>query len=187
MYLVCVYKTSVMKTPIFFLSLVATAISVIVMSSFDKNLKTKEAPHGMVSFELARELPQSTAILSSWNAASKIAAGLSLGFDYFFMMAYTLFLSVSLIGVTDHLREQSLFRFRNVVLLFLVGAALMDAIENVALIRLLTGHMTQAMTSLAYYCASTKFILLVLGITYLCWALAVWLILRRNGAVVKRS
>lgn len=170
-----------MKTPLFFLSLVATVLSVIIMISFDKNLKTDAAPHGILSFELARELPQSTAILRSWNEASKITAGLSLGFDYFFIMSYTFFLSVSLVVVTDHLKGQTVFRFRNLVGMALLVAALMDAVENVALIRLLSGNMTQAMSTLAYYCASIKFILLVLGISYLLWALVLWLILSRKG------
>ncbi len=46
-------------------------------------------------------------------------------------------------------------------------AALFDAIENIALIKLLLGSNNSLFPSIAYYFASIKFVLIAIGIIYI--------------------
>ena len=75
---------------IFYLLLITS----VVMLYFDTYVTNKTATNGIVSFELAKTLERSQEILDSWTPLAKIFAGIGLGFDFLFLLIYTLFISI---------------------------------------------------------------------------------------------
>ncbi len=69
----------------------SVAITLAVMAGLmvlDRPLKTEAAPHGMVSFELVGDLCLARKMVESWGQTGRVYAGLSLGLDYLFLVAY---------------------------------------------------------------------------------------------------
>lgn len=151
-----------------FFILFATIVVGFFMIYFDSFLKNDICKNGIISFELVSNIEDSKTILESWDLKSKINAGLSLGLDYLFLLLYP-----SLIAVLIHKLNRKLWSnhsFYNIGVYIIFAqyfTALFDAIENVGLIQLLLGNINQFWTSLAYYFASIKFVLILIGIAYI--------------------
>jgi len=155
------------KKTLFWIALAFTPAIFVAIIIIDKHLQTDAAPCGIVSFECAKTLDQSILMLNSWDAEAKVYAALSLGIDYLYLLAYGSFLSLSILLLASKLPPGFLKKWAKIAALMIVLAALLDAVENYALIQLLTDVPSQSMTSLAYYCAAVKFSLIGVGIFYL--------------------
>ncbi len=129
-------------------------------------LVTAAAPGGIVSFELVGTTAGAQAILDSWDAAARVAAGLSLGLDYLFMPAYAGAIGLGVAQVARGLGPRAT-RLGTGLAWGQLLAALLDAVENVALIRLLLGASGGAWPAVARWCAIPKFALVALGLLYL--------------------
>ena len=166
----------------FFAVTALTFVLMPVMASFDKPLRTEAAPRGIVSFELAKTESQAAAILSSWNGAARVSAGLSLGVDYLFLLAYSssIALGCVLLGGLAKNRGTILAALAAPLAWMQLLAALLDAVENYALIRLLLGEGGGSWPALAWGCAVPKFIAVALGLLTLIVGGAVSA-LRRGG------
>lgn len=163
------------------ISLILLILSIAVMLTFDGYLKNEVAPNGIVSFELASSLEESKAIINSWSEQSKTAAGLSLGFDYLYMLIYGGFISLLLLRVKNHFQQKPFLR--KTARLALMGvwvAVLFDGIENYGLIRLILGDVREVWSSVALYFASAKFIILLAVIIYLLITLPIMIFGRRG-------
>ena len=150
-------------------SLVISAVSILAIKVLDASLVTDAAPSGIISFEFAGSMARAQQILSSWDADAKIRGALSLGIDNLFLVAYAFFISTSCayIGRVLMIRRLSVAKVG-----FLLGwaqfiAALMDAIENIALIRLLLGSQQELYAWIAWGCAGIKFTLVGSGLLYM--------------------
>ncbi len=144
----------------------------LVMSAlkdFDNTLKNDTCPNGIISFELAKDLNISKSIINSWNTTAKINAALSLGIDFLFLILYSGFIGLAIYILNKKLWQQQKFVYQTgklfIVLIF--TAAFLDAIENIALIQLLKSHLEQSWTSIAFYTATVKFILVGVSSLYL--------------------
>jgi len=125
---------------------------------------------GIVAFELARTPEASTAMVASWDARARLFAAFGLGFDFLFMPVYATALSAGLLLTVGKLRGV----WAGLAKLLGWGAylaMLFDAIENLALFSILNGNVG-ANPAVAFWCASLKFGLLLLGLVY---SLAGWL------------
>jgi len=144
-------------------------IVMFAINSFDNTLKNDSCPNGIVSFELAKNLNTSKAIINSWNTTAKTDAGLSLGIDFLFLLLYSGFIGLTIYILNEKLWKQKKFIYQTgqlfVFLIFI--AALFDTIENIALIQLLNGHLEQIWTSVAFYAAIIKFTFVGISILYL--------------------
>lgn len=144
-------------------STIIVGFFMIVLDSF---LTNETCKHGIISFELTNNLASSKAIINSWNTQSKISAGISLGLDFLFLILYS-----SLIAILIHKLNKKLWinrSFYSIGVVIIFGqflAGIFDAIENIGLIQLLLGNLSQFWVSLAYYFAFTKFI--IIGISFL--------------------
>jgi len=142
-------------------------ITIMVMQYFNAPLENDICENGIISFELAKELSKSQAILDSWNEHAKIAAGLSLGFDFLFLLIYSSFIALLIHKLNERLwKNKPFYRIGNILIWAIFLAALFDAIENVPLIILLLGDLQQYWSSIAYYFAVLKFIILIVVILY---------------------
>jgi len=161
-----------------------TLMLLFSLTIIDRSLKTEPAPRGIISFELAKDFSSSTEILSSWDSTAKLNAALSLGLDYLFLVVYSFFLALSC-----YVLSQKIAGFNNWLSGAGIGlawmqflAAIFDAIENYALIRLLFGSQQAYLPQAAFYFATIKFILITLGLLYL---LIGFLVLYRKKLSVK--
>lgn len=127
------------------------------------------APNGIVSFELAKDINTSISIISSWDLNAKINAGLSLGIDFLYLIVYSIFFATSCYLISQKYINKNNWMFKTGLLLTKLQfvAALFDAIENIALIKLLIGSNNEIYSSVAFYFASIKFLIIALGIIYI--------------------
>ena len=161
---------------------IITIILFLVLSYFDIPLKTTVAPNGFISFELAKNIDTSISIISSWDLTAKINAGLSLGIDFLFLAVYSIFFASACFLIAQKFINQNDWLYKTGLLLaklqFVV--VLFDAIENVALIQLLLGSYNGLYSSIAYYFASIKFIIIAVCIIYIIIGLLTSLIQKRS-------
>ena len=97
-----------------------------------------------------------------------------------FLVTYSLFLSLSCIKLSEKFigHKDWFSRIGVLVAWAQLLAAILDAIENYGLIRLLLGSQRELFSTLACYCAAVKFFFIFLGIFYLVLGLFILLVLR---------
>jgi len=151
--------------------LVLFLFTLVVMASMQVlggPLSTEAAPAGIVSFELAGELARAQSMVESWGETGQIYAGLSLGLDYLFMVAYACAIALGCVLVARSLSQR--VRFLSTVGVVLAwaqfGAALLDAVENYTLIRVLLGSQQELWPGVARWCAVFKFLIVAVGLVY---------------------
>lgn len=156
------------QTRAFVVLFVLTIVVMVALQVFGVPLKTDAAPSGIVSFELAGTLPLAQKIIESWGQMERVYAGMNLGLDFLFIVAYASCISLGCVLVARSLAQRSaLIASVGVVLAWALWlAALLDCIENYALINLLLSSSQAVFAALAQWCAIPKFLLVGLGITY---------------------
>lgn len=137
------------------------------MRVFDAPLKNEVCPNGIVSFELAKDLSVSKNILNSWDDNAKANAGLSLGFDFLFLIVYSSFIALLIYNLNNRFwKDKGFYKVGRVLVYLIFVAAIFDIIENIALIELLKDNLIQVWASIAYYFASLKFIFILICLLY---------------------
>jgi hypothetical protein len=177
---------------LFFAFLILTALLFAVFRVLDQPLRTKAAPNGIVSFELAGDPLTARLITDSWKqttlSLSAVAgqpnpdivnvpyvfAAFGLGMDYLFMPLYALALGFGTL-LAAHRHEGRIRSLGAVAGYAAFAAAIFDAIENYALLRVLLGEIQSGYPALAAFCAIIKFGLILSGVLY---GLAAWLLRR---------
>jgi len=147
----------------------ATAVVMVAMGLVDQPLRTAVAPYGIVSFELAGDVPSAQAMLASWDVRARAAAGVSLGLDYLYLALYstTLALACRRIAARFAARGSPLAGIGRGLAWGQWGAAACDGVENAALIRMLLDGAHAPWPAVAWWFAAIKFGLLGLGLAYL--------------------
>lgn len=127
----------------------------------------KQRGHGIVAFELAGSLARADAILAAWGQEGRLRAAVLQGLDYLFLTLYPLAIGLGSVLVASRFAPGSLAHAAGIVLAWAqFAAALLDAVENYALIRLLFGDRRTHWPPLARWCALVKFALVIAGILY---------------------
>jgi len=162
-------STSVQRRA-FVVFLVLTLAVMAGLNALGAPLKTGVSPSGIVSFELARKLPPAQSMIESWGQRGQVYAGLSLGLDYLFLVAYATCIALGCALVARSLSQRVAFLYSVGVFLAWAqfGAALLDAAENYALIQVLLGSQQEAWPALAWWCAVPKFLIVAAGLVYVC-------------------
>lgn len=150
-------------------------------SVLDAPLRNAAAPNGIVSFELAGSVANAQAIIDSWDARARLYAAFGLGLDYLFMVSYALAIGLGCLraaGVMGRRWPQGAGLGR-LLAGGLAAAALLDAVENFALTKmLLAGAASAPWPALAAGCAAVKFVLIGLGLLYALAGGVMWAIRR---------
>jgi hypothetical protein len=154
---------------VFWFLFVFTIVLLVSMQVLGAPLNTEAAPAGIVTFEFARTLTAAQVIMDSWGGEGQVYAGLNLGLDYLFMAAYGLAIGLGCVLVARGLAERVKFLTPVGVVLAWGSllAALLDALENYALIRVLLGSTNELWPVVAYWCAVPKFIIVAIGLLYI--------------------
>lgn len=141
---------------VFFPLLITTIVLYIVLQAIP--LKPN-----IIKFELnARQ------VIESWDSIDKMWAAFSLGLDFLFLVIYSTTLSLACLWVANRLQNSDLI-LANIGFLLAWGqwlAALLDVIENIALLKILFNPVTTALTQTAKWFAIGKFFLIILGLVY---------------------
>jgi hypothetical protein len=153
---------------VFFVSALLAVFVMVILQVLGRPLITEAAPAGIVSFELAGNILTADRMLESWGDAGRVYAGLNLGLDYLFLVTYAVAVGLGCVLVARSLSHRSRFFTAAGILLAWAqfGAALLDALENYALIRVLLGSQRKLWSLLAQWWALLKFLLVALGLVY---------------------
>jgi len=152
-----------------FVALFVLTLAVMVsLNALGRPLNTEVAPLGIVSFELAGELSLARSMVESWGQTGEVYAGLNLGLDYLFMVAYASSIALGCVLVARSLspRVASLPSLGVPLAWAQFGAALLDAVENYALIQVLLGSQQALWPAVARWCAIPKFLIVAAGLVY---------------------
>jgi len=148
---------------------VFTLATMMSMNIIGHPLVNETAPQGIVSFEFAGTFEIAQQMMASWGEKALISAGLSLGFDYLFLVTYAICIGLGCVLVARAMQHR-------VRILMPIGAllawaqflaAILDAIENYALIRVLLGSTENLWPALARLCAGPKFLIVAAGLLYI--------------------
>jgi hypothetical protein len=152
-----------LRKPLFYVFFILTLLIFGIFRGLDQPLRTAAAPSGIVSFELAQEPVTAQSIIISWDPNARLFAAFGLGLDYLFMPAYALALSLGILlmmnGRTGWVLQLSAWMGWGIF-----AAAVLDAVENYALLKELTGAVISPYPEIAALCAAIKFALLVVGL-----------------------
>jgi len=160
--------------------LIVTVICIAVLKYLDQFLINDTCTGGIVSFELSKDLETAGSYLNSWGEQGKIAVSIGLGFDFLFPIAYTSLIGLLIHKLNEKLWSKSSFLSIGNGLIWLVFlAGIFDYIENIGLINLVLGNMEQHWVSIAFYFATIKFIIILIGILYIIVNFLLFLIKKR--------
>ncbi len=149
-----------------------TLVFMIVLNLLGASLNNPSAPNGIISFELAGEVEVSKSILDSWDDKAQILASFSLGLDYLFLIVYSNTIGLGCIWAMGSFVSKG-SGFLTVGLILAWGqwfAALFDAVENAALLKLLFGDLQSPYPEIAKVFAIAKFVLIALGLIYVAFS-----------------
>jgi hypothetical protein len=151
---------------LWYLSIVGSLLLVGLFAALHEPLKTDAARQGIISYEFARTQARAAEILASWTAAARLRAAFGLGLDYLFMVSYATAIGLGCVVVAAAWRGWPA-RLGRRLAWAVVLAALLDAVENVALWQQLLHGAAGCWALLAWFCASIKFALVTAGLLYI--------------------
>jgi hypothetical protein len=149
-----------------FLSLLALTLVLVGAFRFlDAPLRNPVSPSGIVSFELAGTVEKANTIMESWDSRAQLFAAFGLGFDYLFLVVYGLTISLGVLMAAS--KHGGKFEKAGAYVGWgVLAASLFDALENLALWRLLSGWAAPHCPAVAAISAKVKFFLLALGLGF---------------------
>lgn len=163
-----------LRKPMFYIFLAVTILIFGIFRILDQPLRTAAAPNGIVSFELAGTPEKAFQIMVSWEPINYqgpvigrvkgyLFAAFGLGFDFLFMPVYALALSLGLLlAIGEKKNWYAVFAAWMGWGVF--AAAIFDSVENYALWHILIGGAISLYPAIAAWCATFKFILLIVGL-----------------------
>jgi hypothetical protein len=146
-------------------------LSLLVMVSLQVtgvHLTTEISPSGILSFEFAGKLSAAQNMVKSWGQTGRMYASLNLGLDYLFLLVYACAIGLGCVLVARSLSPRTAF-FANLGILIAwaqLGAALLDCVENYALIQVLFETEMAMWPVIARWCAFPKFSIVGAGLIY---------------------
>jgi hypothetical protein len=154
------------RIALFRLFLVLTLALFAVFNLLDQPVRTPAAPGGIVSFELARTPEAAAAMLASWGKSARLSVAFGLGLDFLFMPVYATALGLSIMIAADKRRGWFWSALGKALAWGAFLATGFDAVENISLFYILQNGAFSPAPQIAFWCASAKFILLTLGVSY---------------------
>lgn len=157
-----------------------TLAMMVIMNLIGAPLINETAPLGIISYEFAGDVPTAQAIIDSWHPDAQMSASLSLGLDYLFLVVYSSAIALGCLWSGELLRQINWPLGGIAVLLawLLWFAAIADAIENYALIRMLFDSVVSPLPEVAMISAGIKFGLIFAGLVYFMYGLVSWITTR---------
>lgn len=150
----------------FWLLFLMTLSMLVVMQITNAPLITEAASGGIITFELVGTLEGSQAIIQSWEGEAMTWAGLNMGLDFLFLVLYGTTIALACMLLSHRMVNSTMKRVGVWLAYGVLVAALLDVIENIALIQLLLGSERASLPLLAKWMAIPKFLLVLLSLLY---------------------
>jgi hypothetical protein len=152
----------------FFFFFIFSLMVMVALQATGAHLITKVSPSGILSFEFAGELSAAQNMVNSWGQMGRVYAGLNLGLDYLFLLVYACAIGLGCVLVACRLSPGRSFLANLGILIAWsqLGAALLDGVENYALIQVLFGTEMAVWPVVARWCAFPKFSIVGAGLIY---------------------
>lgn len=151
--------------PLFSFLLAGTVLFACLLTCQGKPLRTDAAPKGILSYEFAWTKPQADSMLSSWEKI-KDTARKQLLVDFGFLVFYPLTLSLACAMLADS-KLTKIAAVGVFISWAVLPSGLLDAVENLALLRMLSTGGSDFLARLAGICAGVKFALVFASLGYL--------------------
>lgn len=123
----------------------------------------------IIKFELAGNLSNVRKILRDWDEVGRLKAGFGLGLDFLYLVTYSTTIGLACVWAASLLQSYRL-PLASVGILLAWGqwlAAVLDILENIALVTMLFGFVRNPLPQVAKWCAIPKFGLILLGLLYI--------------------
>jgi hypothetical protein len=138
----------------------------------------------IIDYEFVWNTTRASVVINTWDATAKLRAAFNLGFDFLYMPVYSTTIALACAWGATVLRSK-FWEMLGILLAWgLWLAALLDAIENVALYTMLLGSVADPYPIIAGTCATGKFSLIILGLLYSGISLAIFLVRLKNAKLV---
>ncbi len=142
----------------------ATVVMIVVMRFMGVGLESKFSPLGIVSLELSKNFDQAKSMIDEvgvkpfqWN----------IGIDFLFIIAYMMFLFLCCKALMNNYRSSGLKTIGLIFLELSVLVAVLDLIENIAMLITLGGYGTNTSVTVSYWAAIAKFAVAALVVVYI--------------------
>jgi hypothetical protein len=151
---------------------ILSLVLMVQLRGFDDTLRTDETPRGIVGYELAWSAARADSMLVVWKRVDALeTAKVSLGVDFAFLLSYPVLFATS-IGLLRRNRPPSRLMAIGTTLERAVLLCIpFDAIENLALWRMIDHGASEEMAHLATIASILKFGLVIAAIVWVVAAL----------------
>ena len=154
-----------------FLWLLAATVGITIVFRFIGPFKPT-----IVDFELAGSVEKTSAIIGAWDTLARLQTCFNLGFDYLYMPVYSTTIALACVMGAGVIARNGWKNLGTLLAWGLWLAAILDAVENYALITMMYGSPVAPYPQIAAYCAACKFGLILVGLLYALISLIVYLI-----------
>jgi hypothetical protein len=162
---------------------ILSLVLMLQLRGFDDVLRTDETPRGIVGYELAWSAARADSMLVVWKRVDALeTAKVSLGVDFAFLLSYPLFFAASIALLRRNRPASQLMSLGAWLQRAVLFCIPFDAIENLALWRMIDRGASDGMAHLATMASVLKFALVLAAVTWLLAALVQRMGSRRASA-----
>lgn len=158
------------------LAILLVLVALVGQKTSASDLKLKAGyKRPMLAFEMnSAKAPE---IFESWDEATKATLRTALFWDYLFIFIYPAAIAASCFIAARFLDNKNFLplEYGLIVMCLQLVAAMLDALENFALLKVLRGPIESPWPQTARWSATFKFGIIVIGIIYVAVGIAVWL------------
>ena len=131
----------------------------------------------IVQFEIAKTVARANAIIQEWKSSGKYEPGIrSLYLDYVFIILYTIAIALGCRFISACTGNDILTKGGRGFAWLIVGAAICDIIENIAMSKTLQGVVSQLNVTIAYNLARIKFSIVIVCVLFMVACALYWAI-----------
>jgi hypothetical protein len=162
----------------FWMLLPFALLLMVIFSITGEPLITEASPLGLISFEVAGSVQEAENILAHWNPEAQKWAAFGLGLDFLYIPVYWTVLALGCTMSAAALKRGNWpLSSIGVFLSWTQGiAALLDIVENIALLTILFGMVVSPWPQVARWCALVKFAIIFLGVVYIFYSGVIFLV-----------
>lgn len=119
---------------------------------------------GILALEFADSSKKLEPIFQVWEES---VAKINICLDFLFITAYTNFFLLALAKAGQQWSRLLIRQMSHILSWLALLAAVLDMVENLLMLQTLSGHYNQYSLQLTWYCAATKFLIVLMIIVYL--------------------
>ena len=169
------YPVSARVKQVFVISLVCTIVWMMLMGSAIKPLNSKQ----IVAFELAKTAEAAAKISKEWEEKDLIPnAKKSIYLDFVFLILYSVSIGIGCIVLSAFTGNSFLVRIGLMLSKIVPFAGLFDVVENLAMLKTLSGEITMLTVAIAFWFAILKFLIVILSLLFVIGCMIFWRIKR---------